>query len=34
MRQGLSSHLAHKWATSESAPRSEAVGIPEAARVK
>ena len=23
-RQGLCSHLAHKWATSDSAPRSEA----------
>ena len=32
-RQGLCSHLAHKWATSNSAPRSEAVGIPEAAGV-
>ena len=29
-RQGLRSHLAHKWATSDSAPRSEAEGIPEA----
>ena len=32
-RQGLSSHLAHKWATYDSAPRSEAEGIPEAAGV-
>ena len=32
-RQGLCSHLAHKWATSDSAPRSEAEGIPEAAGV-
>ena len=32
-RQGLSSHLAHKWATSDSAPRSEAEGTPEAAGV-
>ena len=31
-RQGLRSHLAHKWATSDSLPRSEAEGIPEAAR--
>ena len=31
--QGLCSHLAHLGATSDSAPRSEAVGIPEAARV-
>ena len=27
-RQGLCSHLAHKWATSDSAPRSEAEGSP------
>ena len=27
-RQGLRSHLAHKWATSDFAPRSEAEGIP------
>ena len=27
-RQGLCSHLAHLWATSDSAPRSEAVGPP------
>ena len=27
-RQGLCSHLAHLWATSDSAPRSEAVGTP------
>ena len=33
-RQGLSSHLAHTWATSDSAPRSKAAGIPEAAGVK
>ena len=32
-RHGLRSHLANKWATSDCAPRSEAVGIPEAARV-
>ena len=32
-RQGLRSHLAHKWATSDFAPRSEAVGIPETAGV-
>ena len=32
-RQGLRSHLAHKWATSDFVPRSEAVGIPEAAGV-
>ena len=31
--QGLFSHLAHLGATSDSAPRSEAVGTPEAARV-
>ena len=30
MRQGLCSHLAHLWATSDSAPRSEAVGTPHA----
>ena len=29
-RQSLCSHLAHKWATSDFAPRSEVVGIPEA----
>ena len=29
--QGLCSHLAHMWATSHSAPGTEAVGIPEAA---
>ena len=28
MRQRLGSHLAHKWATSDSAPRFEAEGIP------
>ena len=33
-RQGLCSHLAHRWATSDSAPRSEAVGIPEAAGLR
>ena len=27
------SHLAHLWATSDSAPRSEAVGTPQAAGV-
>ena len=27
----LCSHTAHKWATSDSAPRSEAEGLPEAA---
>ena len=32
-RQGLRSHHAHKWATSDFAPRSEAEGIPEAAGV-
>ena len=32
-RQGLCSHLAHLWATSHFAPRSKAVGIPEAVRV-
>ena len=32
-RQGLCSHLAHKWATSDSAPHSEAEGLPEAAGV-
>ena len=32
-RQGLCSHLAHLWATSDSAPRSEAVGNPQAAGV-
>ena len=32
-RQGLCNHLAHKWATSDSAPRSEAVGIPDTAGV-
>ena len=32
-RQGLCSHLAHLWATSDSAPRSEAVGTPQAAGV-
>ena len=32
-RQGLCSHLAHKWATFASAPRFEAMGLPEAAGV-
>ena len=32
-RQGLCSHLAHLWATTDSAPRSEAVGTPQAAGV-
>ena len=32
-RQGLRSHLAHKWATSDSTPRSKALGLPEAAGV-
>ena len=32
-RQGLCSHLAHKWATSDFVPRSEAEGIPEAVEV-
>ena len=32
-RQGLRSHLAHKWATSDFVPRSEAEGIPEAVGV-
>ena len=32
-RQGLCSHLAHLWATSDSVPRSEAEGIPQAAGV-
>ena len=32
-RQGLCSHLAHKWATSDSAPGFEAEGIPQAAGV-
>ena len=31
--QGLCSHLAHLWATSDSAPRSEAVGTPQTAGV-
>ena len=31
-RQGLCSHLAHLWATSDFAPRSEAVGIPQGGR--
>ena len=33
MRQGLCSHLAQKWATSDSVPRSEAEGLPKAAGV-
>ena len=32
-RQGLCGHLAHLWATSDSARRSQAVGSPWAARV-
>ena len=32
-RQGLRSHLAHKWATFDCAPPCEAVRIPEAAGV-
>ena len=32
-RHGLCSHLAHLWATSDSATRSEAVGTPQAAAV-
>ena len=28
-RQGLRSHLAHKWATSDFVPTSQAEGIPE-----
>ena len=32
-RQGICSYLAHLWATAHSAPRSEAVGTPEAAGV-
>ena len=32
-QQGLCSHFAHLWATSDSAPRSEAVGTPQAAKV-
>ena len=32
-RQGLCSHCAHLWATSDSAPCSEAVGSPQTARV-
>ena len=32
-RQGLCSHLAHLWATSDSATRSEAVGTPQTAGV-
>ena len=31
--QGLCSHLAHKWATFDFVPRSQAEGIPEAAGV-
>ena len=32
-RQGLCSHLAHLWATSDFAPRSGAVGTPQAVGV-
>ena len=32
-RQGLCSHLAHKWAISDFVPRSKAEGLPEAAGV-
>ena len=32
-QQGLCSHLAHLWATSDFAPRSKAVVTPQAARV-
>ena len=32
-RQGLCGHYAHKWANLDFAPRSEAMGIPEAAGV-
>ena len=32
-RQGLCSHLAHKWATSDFIPRYEVEGIPQAAGV-
>ena len=32
-RQGLCSYLAHKWATSDFAPYSEAEGLPETAGV-
>ena len=32
-QQGLCSHLAHLWATSDSAPRFEGVGTPQAASV-
>ena len=32
-RQGLCGHLAHLWATCDSAPRSEEVGTPQAAGV-
>ena len=32
-RQGLCSHLAHLWATSDFVPRSEAEGLPKAAGV-
>ena len=32
-RQGLRSHLAHKWATSDFVPRSSSMGIPETAGV-
>ena len=32
-RQGLCSHLTHLWASSDLAPRSKAVGTPQAAGV-
>ena len=32
-RQGVRSDLAHKWTTSDSAPRFKVVGIPEVAGV-
>ena len=32
-RQGLCSHLAHLWATYDSAPHFEAVGTPKAAGI-
>ena len=34
IRQGSGSLFAHLWATSDFAPRSEAVGIPNTARVR
>ena len=33
MWQPLCSHLAHRWATSDLVPRSEAEGIPQATAV-